>query len=216
MMPAPTTACPPLPAGFGKRVHAWMLAHCVARYERMVAERKRGLFANLSGDILEIGPGAGPNLGYYPKGCRWVGVEPNPFMHRYLREAAARAGLSIDIRTIVAETLPAEDQSMDVVVSTLVLCSVTNPAMVLREIRRVLKPGGRFVFLEHVAAPEGTRLRTVQRILRPVWKRIADGCYPDRETGPSIERVGFSSVQYENFRLPLGPVATQIAGWAIK
>ncbi|MBI2819416.1 MAG: class I SAM-dependent methyltransferase [Acidobacteria bacterium] len=215
-MPNSTTACPTLPAGFGKRVHAWMLAHCGARYERMVAERKRGLFAGLRGDILEIGPGAGPNLGYYPKSCRWVGVEPNPFMHRYLREAAARAGLSIDIRTMVAETLPAEDQGMDAVVSTLVLCSVQDPAMVLREILRVLKPGGRFVFLEHVAAAEGTRLRKVQRIIRPVWRRLTDGCHPDRETGPMIEVAGFAQVQYDSFRLPLGPVATQIAGWAIQ
>ena len=193
-----------------------MLAHCGARYERMVAKRKRGLFAGLSGDILEIGPGAGPNLGYYPTDCRWIGVEPNPFMHPYLCQAAQRTGLRIEIRTIVAEKLPAESESVDVVVSTLVLCSVTDPAMVLREIHRVLKPDGRFVFLEHVAAPEGTRLRKVQRIIRPVWKRIADVCYPDRETGPAIDRAGFSKVSYENFRLPLGPGSTQISGFAVK
>lgn len=206
----------PAKAGLSKRVHAWLLAHCGARYERMVAERKRGLFGGLRGDVLEIGPGAGPNLGYYPQDCRWIGVEPNPFMHPYLRQAAERVGLAIEIRTIVAEKLPAEDQSMDAVVSTLVLCSVRDPAIVLREILRVLKPGGRFVFLEHVAAPDGTRLRKVQRIIRPVWKRLADGCHPDRETGPAIERAGFARVSYEQFRLPLGPVSTQIAGWAIK
>ena len=203
-------------AGFGKRVHAWLLARCGARYERLVAERKRALFANLSGDILEIGPGAGPNLVYYPSGCRWIGVEPNLFMHPYLRQAAVRAGVAIDIRTIIAEKLPAENHSMDAVVSTLVLCSVRDLETVLREIRRVLKPGGRFVFLEHVAAPAGTRLRRVQRLICPVWKRVADGCHPDRETGPAIERAGFARVQYDSFRLPLGPVSTQIAGWAIK
>ena len=203
-------------AGFGKRVHAWCLAHCAARYERMVAERKRALFAGLRGDILEIGPGAGPNLGYYPKDCRWIGVEPNPFMHRYLREAAARASLRVEIRTLAAEGLPANDQSVDVVVSTLVLCSVREPVTVLREINRVLKPGGRFVFLEHVAAPEGTRLRAVQRFIAPLWKRVADGCHPDRETGPEIERAGFATVHYDSFRLPLGPVSTQIAGFAVK
>ena len=215
-MPNSTTACPTPHAGFGKRIHAWVVAHCGARYERMVAERKHGLFAGLSGDILEIGPGAGPNLGYYPKGCRWIGVEPNPFMHPYLHQAAQRTGLRIEIRSIVAEKLPAESESVDAVVSTLVLCSVTDPAMVLREIHRVLKPGGRFVFLEHVAAPEGTRLRKVQRIIRPVWKRVADGCHPDRETGLSIERAGFANFKYENFRLPLGPVSTQISGFAVK
>jgi SAM-dependent methyltransferase len=203
-------------AGFAKRVHAWFLGHCAARYESMVADRKRALFAELRCDILEIGPGAGPNLIYYPRDCRWIGVEPNPFMHRYLREAAERAGLRVDIRTLTAERLPAEDESVDAVVSTLVLCSVREPAVVLQEVRRVLKPGGRFVFLEHVAAPEGTRLRTVQRWIRPIWRRIADGCHPDRETGPAIERAGFARVQYDSFRLPLGPVGTQIAGHAIK
>ena len=207
----------PLPrAGFGKRVHAWCLAHCTARYENMVADRKRALFSELGGSILEIGPGAGPNLVYYPKDCRWIGVEPNPFMHRHLRKAAERAHLPIQIRTLMAERLPAENDSMDAVVSTLVLCSVREPARVLQEIRRVLKPGGQFIFLEHVAAPEGTRLRTVQRWIRPVWKRIADGCHPDRETGPEIERAGFAQVRYDAFRLPLGPVSTQIAGYAIK
>ena len=211
-----TTTGPTPCAGFGKRIHAWLLARCGVGYERMVAERKRALLAGLKGDILEIGPGAGPNLGYYPKECRWIGVEPNPFMHPYLRQAAERAGLKIEIRTLLAEKLPSADRSIDAVVSTLVLCSVRDPEMVLGEVLRVLKPGGRFVFLEHVAAPEGTRLRKLQRFLRPVWKRVADGCHPDRETGPAIERAGFSDVHYENFHLPLGPVGTQICGYAVK
>jgi SAM-dependent methyltransferase len=202
--------------GLGKRIHAWLLAHGTARYERMVAGRKQALLSDLRGTILEIGPGAGPNLKYYPKNCRWIGVEPNPFMHPYLRRAAEQARLAIDIRTLEAEQLPAEDGSVDAVVSTLVLCSVSDPAKVLQEIRRVLKPGGRLVFLEHVAAPQGTRLRKLQRAIRPLWTRLADGCHPDRETGPLIEHAGFKEVRYENLRLPLGPVGTQIAGRAIR
>jgi SAM-dependent methyltransferase len=202
--------------GLGKQVHVWLLARFGGRYEYMVAARKRKLFDGLRGDIMEIGPGAGPNLGYYPKDCRWVGVEPNPFMHPYLRQAAARAGLPIDIRNIEAERLPASDSSIDTVVSTLVLCSVRDPEQVLREIHRILKPGGRLLFLEHVAAPEGTLLRRVQRFIRPIWKRLADGCHPDRETGAAIERAGFSVVEMEHFRLPLGPVGTQISGYAVK
>lgn len=210
------TCTPSGRAGVGKRVHAWLLAHCTASYERKVAVQKRALFSGLSGEILEIGPGAGPNLGYYPHHCRWIGVEPNPFMHRYLHQAAARAGLQIEIRLFPAENLPAANASVDAVVSTLVLCSVVDPEAVLKEILRVLKPGGRFVFLEHVAAAQGTPLRKVQRFIRPLWRRLADGCYPDRETAATIERAGFSSVQYQSFRLPLGPVSTQIAGYAIK
>ena len=203
-------------AGLGSRIHAWVLAHLGVRYERMVAERKRALFAGISGNVLEIGPGTGPNLMYYPSGIRWLGVEPNPYMYPYLRTAAARAGLQADLWPGTAERIPAEDNSMDTVVSTLVLCSVSDPEGVLREVRRVLKPGGRFLFLEHVAAPPGTRLRRVQTAIRPLWKIIGDGCHPDRETGPAIEKAGFADVRYENFRLPLGPVATQIAGFAVK
>ena len=206
----------PARAGWSKRFHAWCLAHCTARYERLVVERKRVLIGALHGDVLEIGPGAGPNLAFYPAGCRWVGVEPNPYMVPYLQQAAEQAGRNIEIRSGSAEQLPAEDASADAVVSTLVLCSVRDPAASLREVLRVLRPGGRFVFVEHVAAPRGSKLRRIQGFIRPLWKRLADGCHPDRETWLSIEQAGFARVHCEHFRLPLGPVATQIAGYAVK
>ena len=212
----PQDATAKLQAGFGKRFHAWMLAHLNARYEGMVADRKRTLLGTLRGEIMEIGPGTGPNLQYYPPGIRWIGIEPNPYMYPYLHKAADRAGLGVDLRSGTAEQLPAESGSVDAVVSTLVLCSVSDPQGVLREILRVLKPGGRFVFVEHVAAPSDTRLRRVQTFIRPLWKRIGDGCHPDRETWVTIERAGFGEVQLDHFRLPLGPVATQIAGYAVK
>ncbi|MBI4460794.1 MAG: class I SAM-dependent methyltransferase [Acidobacteria bacterium] len=214
--PKPLSASGPPAYGVSKRIHAWCLAHCTGSYERLVADRKRALLGELHGDVLEIGPGTGPNLAFYPSDCRWVGVEPNPHMYPYLHKSAARRGLSIDIRSGTAEQLPAGDSSADAVVSTLVLCSVRDPTASLREISRVLKTGGRFVFIEHVAAPRGTALRWWQGLLRPVWKRIADGCHPDRETWLTIGQAGFSSVHCEHFRLPLGPVATQIAGFAIK
>ena len=206
----------PLKAGFGKRIHAWMLAHLTAGYERRVAGRKRALFAGLHGNILEIGPGAGPNLRYYASGVHWIGVEPNPYMVPYLRKAAQEADLSIEIRSGTAERIEAEDSSMDAVVSTLVLCSVRDPAATLQEVLRVLKPGGSLVFIEHVAAPRETRLRRVQDMICPLWKRMADGCHPNRETWVAIEQAGFDRVHYDRFRLPLGPVGTQIAGFATK
>jgi ubiquinone/menaquinone biosynthesis C-methylase UbiE len=205
-----------LHAGLGGRIHAWVLANLGHRYERMVADRKRRLFAGLGGSVLEIGPGTGPNLSYYPAGIRWLGVEPNPHMVPYLQAAAGKAGLEVDLRSGTAEQLPAGDNSMDSIVSTLVLCSVADPERVLREVLRVLKPGGRFLFLEHVAAPPGTFLRRAQRLIGPLWKIIGDGCHPDRDTGPAIARAGFTEVTYDNFRLPLGPVATQIVGVAVK
>jgi ubiquinone/menaquinone biosynthesis C-methylase UbiE len=203
-------------AGPGKRVHAWLLAHGTARYERMVAERKRAFLSGLGGTILEIGPGAGPNLRLYSKNCRWIGVEPNPYMATYLRRSAKQAGLRIEICSGMAGQLPTAAQSVDAVVATLVLCSVRDPEQVLQEVLRVLKPGGRFLFIEHVAAPPGTRLQKVQHWLLPLWKRIADGCNPERETGRLIDQAGFAEVRYESFRLPLGPVGPQIAGYARK
>ena len=116
-----------------------------------------------------------------------------------------------------AGALPFPDASIDVVISTLVLCSV-GPELnaSLAEIHRVLRPGGRFLFLEHVAAPAGSLLRRVQRWVRPVWRGIADGCRPDQETGQAIEKTGFSRVEMERFRLQLPLVSPHVSGVAYK
>ena len=209
-------AAPAPKPGFSKRVHAWMMARLSGRYERLVEDRKRALFTSLQGTVLEIGPGTGPNLRYYPSGIRWIGIEPNPYMHPYLERAAKRADFDTEIRTGSAEDIPADSGSVDVVVSTLVLCSVGSVAQVLKEIRRVLKPGGRFVFMEHVAAQPRTRLRRVQNWLCPLWRKIGDGCHPNRETWIAIEQAGFEQVRYEHFRIPAGPVSPQMAGFAIR
>src|SRR5579883_528189 len=189
----------PVP-GWYKRLFAWMMAHSNANYEHEMADRKQALFADLHGNVLEIGPGTGPNLAYYPRDIHWIGVEPNPFMHLYLRREAERLGLDIDLHNGTAEHLEVEDNSMDAVISTLVLCSVDNLAAVLQEVIRVLKPGGRFFFLEHVAAPQGTMLRHVQHWVRPFWKTLGDGCNPERETWLALENEGFERVDYQHFR----------------
>ena len=197
-----------------RRCFAWGLAHGIDAYERLVAERKRELLAPLRGTVLEIGPGTGANLGYFAPDVRWLGIEPNPYMERYLAREAARLGRSIEVRSGSAERLDLVDGSVDAVVSTLVLCSVPDQALALAEVRRVLKPGGRFVFLEHVAAPRGTWLRRAQRGVRPVWRLLGDGCYPDRETWQAIGRAGFARVTLDQFSLPLPIMAPHIAGWA--
>ncbi len=193
---------------------AFMLAHGMRRYERLVADRKRALLGGLGGDILEIGPGAGANLPYYPPGIRWIGIEPNPFMRPYLAREAARLGLDADIRSGTVERLELPDASVDAVVSTLVLCSVSDLKAALSEIRRVLKPGGRFVFIEHVAAPAGTRLRRAQRWVRPLFHVFGDGCSPDRETWKILDQDGFSRVSYEHIRVPVPFVSPHIVGSA--
>jgi SAM-dependent methyltransferase len=199
-----------------------MSAHSGDSYETVTGARKQSLFGNLHGSILEIGPGAGPNLHYYPEDVRWVGVEPNRFMHSYLLKSIRKLGRSpedfrIDSGDPEGIRLPADDASVDAVVSTLVLCSVAHPEASLQEILRVLKPGGRFVFIEHVAAAPGTRLRSVQNFIQPLWSLVAAGCHPNRETWESISQVGFASVELEHFQfLGGGPAGPHIAGTAIK
>ncbi len=178
--------------------------------------RKRTLLSDLRGDVLEIGPGAGANLPYYAKEVRWVGLDPNTAMFPYLQKEAQQLGMTIQVREGQAEQIDAADNSLDAVVSTLVLCSVSDPQRVLQEIRRVLKPGGRFVFIEHVAAPRQTRTRRFQRLVMPVWTPLASGCHPDRETWTTIEDAGFSSVHFDHFRLPVPIVGPHIAGYAVK
>lgn len=201
-------------ANFGKRFFAWIMAQSSSTYNKIVSDRKRSLFANLQGKVLEIGPGTGPNLPYYPKDIHWIGIEPNPHMHSYLQKQAKKLGLNIDLRIGNAEWLDAEDNSIDTVVSTLVLCSVPNIDYTLQAILRVLKPGGRFLFIEHVAAPQGTVLRQVQSAIRPTWQVIGDGCHPDRETLIALENAGFASINYERFDAQLPIVSPHIIGVA--
>ncbi|HEY9847790.1 MAG TPA: class I SAM-dependent methyltransferase [Candidatus Caenarcaniphilales bacterium] len=213
-MVSQTQGCP----HWYKRFFSWALANGNAEYEHAIADRKRSLLADLRGDVLEIGPGTGVNLPYYATDIHWIGIEPNPFMHPYLRKEAKKQGLNIDLRSGTAERLEVKDNSVDAVVSTLVLCSVPNLRGTLQEILRVLKPGGRFVFIEHVAAAQGTWLRQIQHTVQPVWKLIGDGCCPDRETGKALDQAGFASVNYQHFEgpFPIPIVKPHIAGVATK
>ena len=212
----------PRHGSFGQRLMAWMMSHRSAAYEQAIFARKQALIGGLTGNVLEIGPGAGPNLPFYAAGVRWLGVEPNPYMHTYLMQSIQELGwpagrYRIDFGDAGGSCLPAEDASLDAVVSTLVLCSVPRPESTLQEILRVLKPGGRFVFIEHVAANYGTRMRTMQNLLQPLWSLVGGGCHPNRETRDSIARAGFSQTDIEQFWYPGGGlVSPHIAGMAVK
>jgi len=197
-----------------KRLQAWALSRTNRHYDAMVADEKRALLSPLAGTVLEIGPGGGNNLPFLRRGVRWIGVEPNPFFHDRLRARGERLAIDVDVRAATAEELPVADQSVDAVISTLVLCSVRDPEAALREVRRVLKPGGRFVFMEHVAAPQGTALRRVQRALSPIWRALSDDCHPDRDTGRLIGAAGFADVDLRNIRLPVPIMSPHIVGVA--
>ncbi len=200
-----------------QRVFAWALARFNQRYEQFVAPYKQRLFAELRGTVVELGPGTGVNLRYLDReGVRWIGVDPNLFMRPYLLREAERLGMVVDCRVGSAYALPMEDASVDAVICTLVLCSIGDPQRALREVLRVLRPGGRFVFIEHVAAARGSWLRRMQRLVAPLWRPLVDGCNPCCETGAELERAGFAAVEYERIVAPLPVVSPQIVGVARK
>ncbi|MFN8531241.1 MAG: class I SAM-dependent methyltransferase [Anaerolineae bacterium] len=185
-------------------------------YQQAVGDYKRWLFSDLSGTVAEIGAGTGANFEYYPAGIHWIGIEPNEFMHPALLRIAEKHGIHGELRTGVAERLELDDESVDAVISTLVLCSVSDQDRTLKEILRVLKPGGRLAFVEHVAAPHGSGLRAVQGLIKPIWKVAADGCHTDRDTVSAVQRAGFSHVEVKAFRAPIPVVSPHVAGKAIK
>lgn len=179
--------------------------------------RKSAAFAALPSTVVELGPGVGANLRYLPPGARLVAIEPNRHMHARLRRAARSHGVDVEIRDVVGERVDLPDASVDAVISSLVLCSVGDPVAVLAEVRRILRPGGRFGFAEHVAARPGTPTRWVQRALRRPWAWIFEGCSCERDLAGAIEGAGFSRVDLDHYRIhsPFLPFNTHIAGTAI-
>jgi ubiquinone/menaquinone biosynthesis C-methylase UbiE len=168
-----------------------------ARSEREFGgELKRKLLANARGRVLEIGIGTGLSLPHYPPDVELVGVEPSPPMLKRARRRAAEVGRTVELIHAPAEELPFEDDSFDTVVSLAVLCTVREPEQVLREIHRVLRPGGRFVFLEHVRSDDPQLARRQDRWERP-WGWVAGGCHPNRRTLDAIESAGFDMVDLE-------------------
>jgi len=185
-------------------------------FDRLLGPHKRRLLVDLPDTVVELGSGVGANLRYLSPGSTLIAVEPNPAMHRRLRREARRRGVVLDVRAVPAERTDLPGQSVDVVVSSLVLCTVSDPARVLAEVRRVLRPGGRFVFVEHVAAPEGTPLRRLQRWVRRPWAWCFEGCSCERDLAGALRSAGFDDVAVEAYRLrsPFLPFNPQIAGVA--
>ncbi|PIN89972.1 class I SAM-dependent methyltransferase [Candidatus Pacearchaeota archaeon CG10_big_fil_rev_8_21_14_0_10_34_76] len=181
---------------------AWCLAKSEKTDESSYGKIKRKLFSNVSGKILEIGPGTGINLKYYPKNIKWIGIEPNNEMIKYLKEKAKKLKIDYKIIRTNAEKIPIKNNSIDFVISTLVLCSVDNQEKVLSEIKRVLKKNGKFLFIEHVADKKETFRRQIQNLApKTPWKFFSDNCRPNRETWKSINNLGFKKVQIEHFNL---------------
>ena len=179
-------------------------------------KRKRRVFAGLPHHVVEMGSGVGANLRYLSAEATLVAVEPNRYMHRRLQAAARRSGVHLDLRAQSAERTDLPDHSVDTVISSLVLCSVDDPAAVLAEIRRILRPGGTYRFVEHVGAPRRTVTRAAQRLLRRPWAWTFEGCSCERDLEQLVRAAGFATVAIDRYRLhtPFLPFNTQIAGTA--
>lgn len=178
---------------------------------------KAKVFVDLPPTVVELGSGVGANLRYLPSDAHLIAIEPNPYMHARLRRAARRRDVDLEIRSVVGERIDLPDASAEAVISSLVLCTVSDPAAVLAEIRRILRPGGRFSFAEHVAAKPRTPTRSAQRILRRPWAWVFEGCSCERDLEGLIASAGFTSVALYPYRIhtPLVPFNTHIAGTAI-
>ncbi len=166
-----------------------------------LGERRDRLLTEARGEVLEIGGGTGANIPHYRDVERVVLTEPDPFMRAKLRPKLARASVPVEVLDADAQALPFPDASFDTVVSTLVLCTVPDQHASLKEIRRVLRPGGRLLFLEHVRG-EGSIARWQNRVV-PLWRRLAAGCHPNRDTVAAMEVVGLRIQAIERFKPPV-------------
>jgi SAM-dependent methyltransferase len=180
------------PLGLNERFFAFYYPRLVARSERAgQADIRAELLRDARGMTLEIGAGNGFNLPHYtPSVTELVVSEPSPHMRDQLEarlEADPPRAGSWEVIDADGETLPFEDESFDTVVGGFILCSIPDPAAALAEIARVLRPGGRYLFLEHVHAGEGTLLGRIQDLVEIPHRYLAAGCHPNRRTEAMIE-----------------------------
>ncbi|MGH2678313.1 MAG: class I SAM-dependent methyltransferase [Actinomycetota bacterium] len=171
------------------------------------------LVDGVRGRVLEVGAGTGLNLGRYSPGAEVVALEPEPTMTRKASARARAAPVPVRMVRGVAEALPFSDRTFDTVVACYVLCSVSDPAKAIDELRRVLRAGGEIRVYEHVrSAHSGWAL--VQDLVTPVWRRVGCNCHPNRDTAAALRAAGFEvEVHRFSFGLP-APVRPHILGVA--
>ncbi|MSX02233.1 MAG: methyltransferase domain-containing protein [Actinobacteria bacterium] len=171
-----------------------------------LADKRRQALAAAEGEVLEIGAGTGLNLTAYPREgiTRLVCTEPNEAMARQLRARSGEAPIEPEVVEASAERLPFEDESFDCVAGTLVLCEAASPAVAVAEIARVLRPGGRYLFLEHVRSDDPDLARAQDR-WAPLWRFAAGGCNCNRDTLETIRQSPLEVDQFELGRFPKAP-----------
>ncbi|MEK7344584.1 MAG: methyltransferase domain-containing protein [Pseudomonadota bacterium] len=162
----------------------------------MVQRQRRQLVPQAQGRVLEVGMGTGRNLPFYDRSriTRLVGVDPALQMHRLAQKRSREAGLAVELMGLSAEQLPTADASFDTVVCTYTLCSIPDAVQALREMRRVLVPGGKLLFCEHGRAPDES-VRRWQDRLQPLWGPLAGGCHLGSDIPGLLDAAGFAATK---------------------
>jgi ubiquinone/menaquinone biosynthesis C-methylase UbiE len=184
-----------------------------AGYDRVMAGTEKATFrahreallGDVRGRVLEIGGGTGANLAFYGEGVEELVItEPEEPMAKRLEAKLGDATVPVRVVRAPAEELPFEDASFDYAVSTLVLCTVSDPGRALAEIRRVLKPDGQLIFMEHVRSEEPKLARWQDR-LQPLQYRLGHGCHCNRDTLANMKGAGFDVAELEHDKVKKAP-----------
>ena len=190
--------------GFYSRLIFPRLCDCLMG-QPVLSEHRKALLADVGGDILEIGFGTGLNLDHYPGHVRRITtVDPNPGMNELARKRIAASGVEVDQRALGGEALPFGDETFDCVVSTWTMCSIPEVGRALCEVYRVLRPGGRLVFLEHGLSGD-PKVQKWQRRLNPIQGIVGDGCRLDLDVEGLVGGQPFRQVEVERFEMDKTP-----------
>lgn len=175
--------------------------------ESGLRETRRGVLAEAHGRVLDLGTGTGSNLPLFPESVDdLVLAEPNANMLRALQgKLSTHTGAAVELVRAPAESLPFDDAGFDCVTCTMVICTMPDPGAGLAEVARVLKPGGKFLFLEHVRSEDPGFARTQDRLERP-WRFVADGCHCNRDSLATIEASPLTVQRVERGQMPLAPL----------
>jgi ubiquinone/menaquinone biosynthesis C-methylase UbiE len=177
-----------------------------------ITKYRKEILAQVKGEVLEIGFGTGLNLSYYPKGLeKLVTIDSNAGANKLAKKRIQSSSITVDNQVLNGESLPMLDNTFDSVVSTFTLCSIAKIEQALKEVYRVLKPGGQFFFLEHGLSNE-PKIQIWQNRLTPIQKIIADGCHFNRNIRHLVEQQ-FDNVKLEEF---VGENLPKIAGYLYK